>query len=245
MQRTFYRGAVAALLLGAAVPVTAAAQTMSLPNGFYAGIDAGVIVPQSIDFHVSGSSGGQSLTANGDLNFDAGAAAGIVLGYHISPYISVEGNFEYGGFDLDSLSGSATATGPTSGSASGTIGLQGRFDTYSGLFNAIWTPLGTASWHGFSPYIGAGVGFSHIEMSLTGGTISGSTFVTNVSDSETDFAANGIVGFDYAVTPQFSIGARYRLLYVNMGSDASGGGFTFSNGDFIGHMITANASWRF
>jgi hypothetical protein len=41
--------------------------------------------------------------------------------------------------------------------------------------------------------------------------------------------------------PQLTVGARYRLLFVNTSSNDSG----VSAGDFIGHVITANATWHF
>lgn len=244
MRRLFQCAAVAALLLGVA-PFAAEAQTVALPHGLYAGVDAGVIVPESIGIHGSSSSGGETVTGNGNLNFDTGAATGLILGWHINPFVAVEGNFEYAGFDLHSMSGTLTASGPTSGTISGSIGLQGHINTYNGLFNAIWSPLGEGKWYGFSPYIGAGIGFSHISESLTGVTIAGTTFTGNASQDNTDFAANGIVGFDYAVMPQLTIGARYRLLYINTASGSSSNGVFGSMDDFIGHVITANATWHF
>jgi len=63
--------------------------------------------------------------------------------------------------------------------------------------------------------------------------------------SETDFAANGILGFDVGVMPSLTIGARYRFLFVDVGSAIAGGGVAASNGDFFGHVITANATWHF
>jgi OmpA-OmpF porin, OOP family len=235
MRRLFQCAVVAALLLGVA-PVAAQAQTFALPHGLYVGVDAGIIVPNSIDIHGSQNVGGTTVSFSGDLNFETGAATGIVLGYHVNPFLAVEGNFEYAGFDLHSLSGTVSVSGM--GSTSGSVGLQGHLDTYNGLFNAIWSPLGVANWHGLSPYLGAGLGFSHISQEVTG--VGGASF-GSFSNDETDFAANGIVGVDFAVMPQLTIGARYRLLYVNTSSNDNG----VSTGDFIGHVITANATWHF
>jgi opacity protein-like surface antigen len=232
MRRLYQCAVIAALLLGVA-PFTAEAQTMALPNGLYLGVDVGAIVPQSISVH-STSSG---VSFNGDLDFDTGVATGITLGYHVTPVVAVEGNFEYAGFDLHSLSGTVSVSG--GGSSSGSVSLQGRFNTYNGLFNAIWTPLAPAGRYGISPYIGAGIGFSHITESLSG--VGGVSFSSN--SDETDFAANGIVGADFPIpfVPQLTAGLRYRLLFVNTGSSNSG----ISNGDFIGHVFTANATWHF
>jgi len=232
MRRLYQCAVIAALLLGVA-PFTAEAQTMALPNGLYLGVDVGAIVPQSISVH-STSSG---VSFNGDLDFDTGVATGITLGHHVTPVVAVEGNFEYAGFDLHSLSGTVSVSGV--GSASGSVGLQGHLDTFNGLFNAIWSPLGVGNWHGLSPYLGAGVGFSHISQEVTG--VAGTSLASSFSDDDTDFAANGIVGVDFAVMPQLTVGARYRLLFVNTSSNDSG----VSSGDFIGHVITANATWHF
>jgi opacity protein-like surface antigen len=164
-----------------------------------------------------------------------------MLGFHVTPVIAVEGNFEYAGFDLHSLSGTASVSGGAATSVNAS--LQGRFDTYNGLVNAIWTPLGPAGRYGISPYIGAGVGFSHINETLTAVTVAGTTFTGSLSGDETDFAANGIVGADFPIplVPQLTAGVRYRLLFVNTGSSNS----AISNGNFIGHVFTANATWHF
>ena len=240
MRRLFQCAAVAALLVGVA-PFAAEAQTMALPHGLYVGVDAGVIVPESISLKGSETSGGTTVTFNGDLNFETGAATGLTLGYHVNPFVAVEGNFEYAGFDLHSLSGTVSVSGV--GSASGSVGLQGHLDTFNGLFNAIWSPLGVGNWHGLSPYLGAGVGFSHISQEVTG--VAGTSLASSFSDDDTDFAANGIVGVDYAVMPQLTVGARYRLLYINTASSSSSNGVFGSMDDFIGHVITANATWHF
>jgi hypothetical protein len=44
--------------------------------------------------------------------------------------------------------------------------------------------------------------------------------------------------------PQLTVGARYRFLYVNMATSSNNGAFG-SQGDLIGHVITANATWHF
>jgi len=57
MRRLFQCAAVAALLVGVA-PFAAEAQTMALPHGLYVGVDAGVVVPESISLKGSETSGG-------------------------------------------------------------------------------------------------------------------------------------------------------------------------------------------
>jgi hypothetical protein len=233
-----------ALVLGLA-SLAAQAQTVAFPGGLYAGIDAGAIIPQSISLHASGSAGGATTVVNGDLNLDAGPATGIFVGYRFSPWAAVEGNFEYAGMELHSITGSGTVTGSLTGSGSFTLGLKGHIDTYNGLFNVLFYPYANQGWYGITPYVGAGVGFSNIHGTLDSISLGGTTAIANSSGSETDFAANGILGFDVGVMPHLTIGARYRFLYVNVGSALSGGGITASNGDFYGHVLTANGTWHF
>jgi opacity protein-like surface antigen len=247
MRCLFQCAAVAALLLGLA-PVAAEAQMMALPHGLYAGVDAGVIVPQDIDLHSSSSSGGSTLSFDGHLNLETGAATGLIVGYHLTPFIALEGNFEYAGFNIHGVSGTLTqniAGFPAlSGSTPFDFGVQGQFNMYNGLVNAIWTPLGDRKWYGFSPYIGAGVGFSYWDESVDSVTSGGMTASVHSGTHDLDFATNGIVGFDYSVMPQLTVGARYRFLYVNMATSSNNGAFG-SQGDLIGHVITANATWHF
>src|SRR5579875_441094 len=245
MSRVFGFGAVVAALLVLSPIAARAQQMMTLPHGLYAGIDAGVIIPESLGVHGSASGGGETVTANGNLNFDNGAATGLMLGLHLNPWLALEGNFEYAGFDMRSITGSGTATGAIAASGPFDFGVNGHMDTFNFLTNAIFTPLGQRTWGGFSPYIGGGIGFSTISASLDSITSGGTTVTVNGSDNETDFAANGIVGVDYRLSPQLTIGGRYRLLYVNTASSGNSGGIFASNDDFIGHVLTANATWHF
>lgn len=240
--------AVAAACFFAVVAGAAAgaqAQTVVLPHGLYASVDAGVIVPQSISLHSTASGFGVTSNFNGNLNLDAGPATGFILGWNVLPYLAVEGNFEYANVGIRSISGTSTSSGLFSGSTAFNVGLKGNIDAFNGLFNALWRPLGEGNWYGIKPYIGGGVGFSNITETITGAS-GGAVIVSGGgSTSQTDFAANGIVGFDVDVMPSLSLGARYRFLYVNMSTSTTAPGVTSSTGDFFGHVITANATWHF
>jgi len=250
MRRSFYRGVLAALLLSVASFAAEAQQaTMPLPNGLYLGAEAGLIIPQSISIHGSGISGGSLIGAKGDLNLETGPAAGIIFVGHVNPAFAVEANLEYASMDLNSITGTFTTSGPPPAAFSGTIGLKGDFRTWNMLVNAIWTPFGAGSWNGFSPYIGAGVGVSLLHESLTSITALGTTVAGSANDNQTNFAANGILGFDFMVMPQLSVGARYRLLFINTASGSAGNGSPSQlfgqMGNFWGHVLTANATWHF
>ena len=240
MSRYFKAAALSVCLL--ALGATASLAQVVSPLGFYAGIDAGVIIPQSVSLHLGGAVGGTALNFSGDLNLDTGPATGIIVGYRVSPWWGVEGNFEYAGLGFDSIKGAGTFGGTP---FSTNIGLRGHINTFNGLANVLFYPTANQGWYGMTFYVGGGVGFSNVNSSIDSFTVQGTTFTGTSSHSETDLAVNGIVGFDVPVMPQLTIGARYRFLYVNIEDAVSGSGLTGSNGGFMGHVITANATWHF
>ena len=62
-----------------------------------------------------------------------------------------------------------------------------------------------------------------LNESLTSITFNGTTVTGNSTNTQTNFAANGILGVDYMVMPQLSVGARYRLLFINTASGSASG----------------------
>lgn len=232
--------AVAALVAAVAAP-HANAQTTNVGD-FYAGLNAGVLIPDDVSIKASANDvlGAETVTVSGNIDFDTGAAAGIFGGYHVNDWLAVEGDLQYGGIEYNSFHGVAAVTGPISGSLS-SFSIKGHADTYTFLANAIVSPFGRAGWNGFSLYIGGGAGFTTFDSQLDSISSGGTTASVNESHSETDFAANAIVGVDYAVTPQISIGGRYQFLWVSLGNIIPGA----TNGDFTGHMLTANLTYHF
>ncbi len=198
---------------------------------WYGGLEAGVIVPDDISYSVVGA----GARVSGNLSFDAGAAVGGFLGYHFNDYLAGEAEFLYGNNDFDKL----TFSGPVTGS--GTATLNGSVDSETFLASAIVTPFGRGR---FAPYIGGSLGFMNHDASITSFSVPGGTFALNLSDSGLNFAAGAVVGFDWAATPRWSLGARYRFLWSSLDLGCSAG-FACSNDDFTAHIFTANASYRF
>jgi len=229
-------------LVAALATSPANAQTANVGD-FYLGLNAGVLIPDDMSFNVPGTNigGGETITASGHFTFDTGAAAGLLVGCHVTEWLAVEGDFQYGVVDFKSLTGSGTATGPIAASGSFNVSVDGYADTYTFLANAIIAPLKLNPWHGFSPYIGGGVGFTTWDGDIDSISANGATAAVNSSHIETDLAADAVAGIDFALIPQLSIGARYQFLYVDLGDIIRGA----SNGNFTGHMITLNATYHF
>ncbi len=164
-------------------------QTTNYEN-FYVGLGAGVVVPESTSVTISGS-----ITGSGNVNYDDGAAVLGMVGYHFNDFVAGEGELGYSSFDYNNISGSLTAG--SLGTITGTIGVNGSVSTVVGLFNAIITPLGKNK---LSPYIGGGLGFASTDAKVNSLSANGTTALVNSSNSETDLAADGIVGLNFAVT---------------------------------------------
>lgn len=184
----------------------------------YVGGTVGVIIPESLHISASGAVVGSS-----DLTFNAGPAFSGLIGYHLNEYLAVEGELGYASFDEDSFAGAS---------------VDGHLNTVFGFGNLIVTPWGRS---GFSPYIGGGIGFTNFDETVN--TIGG--VPVNSSASETDFAANFIAGFQMPVAYRWSVGARYRFVWVNASSTTTNGAVSISQGDFTAHVITANATFHF
>src|SRR6185437_972054 len=171
----------------------------------YFGVSAGAIIPQDVHTTVSGAD-----SASLDLSFKTGAAFTGFVGYHVNPQLALEAELGYATADSDSVSG-------TINGVSGSVTVGGHLNPVLGFGNVLWKPLG---YRGISPYLGAGVGFANIDSSVD--SIAG-TAVAGTSNNETDLAAQFIAGIDFPIGDRFSIGGRYRFVWVNSGATATDG----------------------
>jgi OOP family OmpA-OmpF porin len=212
-------------LAGQTAHAQQAPATASIGNA-YVGLGAGAIIPQNIDLTFSGALSG---SAKGE--FKTGWDINGFAGYHVNDYLAGELDLDYGSFDYDKITGNVTGVAINAP-------ISGSVDSFLGIANLVATPLGRA---GFSPYIGGGVGLAHFDATVNsvGGVAVGS------SSSDTDFAADIVVGLDVPLSNRLSLGARYRFLWVNSGSTTTSDGVTTKEGNLTAHLMTANATFRF
>jgi len=210
------------------IALPAAAATFSSGH-LYAGIGGGLILPQDIDVSVSGA-----ITGNGEISFDNGYQFGGFLGYHFTPMIAGELQVDYASADYDQVSG-------TLGGTSGSFDVNGDISAWTGFMNVLITP----PMDKFHPFIGGGIGLASYHDEINSVTIGGVTTAVNSDNDDTSFAADGIVGFDYAFTKNFSLGARYQHMWVDSGSSETSGGIMVKTGDANIDAITARATWKF
>jgi opacity protein-like surface antigen len=219
---------VSALGLAASPALAQQAQRPAVTYGpLYGGLELGAIIPGDIGELFSGGA-----TGDGDLTFKTGVAAGAFLGYHVNNWLAAEASLDYAQYDMDKL------TGSFSGFGSGPFNLDGDVTAWLGFANAIVTPLGRS---GFSPYLGGGLGFASYESTLN--AVDG--VAVGAKSSETDFAADAIVGFDYAVNDSIALGARYRFVWIGSGNTTTGSGITEHEDDATAQVISATATFRF
>ncbi|HJT06770.1 MAG TPA: outer membrane beta-barrel protein [Stellaceae bacterium] len=193
----------------------------------YVGASAGFVIPS--DLHASFGGG---FAGSGDFSFNTGAAGTGFVGYHFNDMLAGEAELSVASADADKFSGSINGV-------SIAAPIDGSLTTVMVFANAIYKPLGYRA--AFSPYIGGGIGFASIDDSID--TIGGVNVAS--TGSETDFAANFLVGMDFAVVDRWSIGARYRFVWINTASSATSGGVNTSIGDLTEHIITATATFHF
>ena len=196
----------------------------------YVGASAGLVIPNDVHETFSGTAPG-AINGSGDFSMKTGAAVTGLIGYHLNDYIAGEAELGYAAFDYDSFSGTFNGV-PSS------VSIDGRVDTVLGFVNAIVTPIGRSR---FTPYFGGGVGFASFDDKVD--SIGG--FAVNSSSSGTDFAANFIAGFDVAVADRWSVGGRYRFVWLDSGATASNGVTTIKRDNATFHVLTANASFHF
>ena len=216
-----------AMALVLAAPGMAAAQTAAVNIGnAYAGASLGIIIPDDLSATFSGA-----VAGTGNLTFYVGPAITGHVGYHFNKYLAAEGELGFAIFDAKNFNGTLNGTAVfTSADA--------HIHTITGFTNAIVTPLGRS---GFSPYVGAGIGLVNFseEVESVGG------LEVESNSNETDFAANFIAGFDFAISGRWSVGGRYRFVWANTASMTTSGGITTSQGNFTAHLLTAAATFRF
>ena len=150
------------------------------------------------------------------LDFDSSPLVGVGVGYQFNNWIRADVTGEYRG--KSSFHGLERAVNPANRAAFGTDEYHATKSEWVGLAN-VYFDLGT--WHGLTPFIGAGVGFSHnmIDNFVDVNTPNrGVAFAP--SESHTDLAWAVHAGVAYDVTPNFKVEVAYR--YLNLGDAKTG-----------------------
>jgi opacity protein-like surface antigen len=198
--------AIAALSLATGV----SAQSPAL-NGFYVGFGAGADFPADLGYSVHVPRF-PNISVTGHVNLDTSASGSATFGYRFNDYFATEGELGYADFGISSIGIKVTAFRRSN---SGAVDVNGNIQTFTGFANLMVTPFGH---HRVTPYIGGGIGFGNTDAQVKSVSLNGLGMVPiGQSGSQTDFAAQAILGLDLAVTSRFDIGARYKLFWIDNG----------------------------
>ncbi|MCR6629071.1 MAG: porin family protein [Magnetospirillum sp.] len=182
----------------------------------YAGVQAGMVVPEDVNFSRTATSAN-----SGKIEFEDGYSVGGFAGYKFNDYLRGEASVTYAKFDYDKV----TVNGV------GTIDVDGDVKSTIGMVNGIVSPLGKST---ISPLLGAGIGMAHTKdkASANAGGIA-----VNVDRNTNDLALSGLVGVEAEVSNSVSLGVRYNYFWV----DSSTAGFD----DLTAHNFSATAAIKF
>ncbi|MFA5902191.1 MAG: outer membrane beta-barrel protein [Hyphomicrobium sp.] len=146
---------------------------------------------------------------------------GIGVGWQARHWLRFDGTIEY--------RGDATFLGSDISTFPGANEYTADVKSWLGLANAY---IDMGNWCGFTPYIGAGIGFATISVEGLrddGLTVSGASIAYGGDKTSTNFAYAFYAGTSFDVTPQVSLDLTYR--WANLGSAASGPVLTYDGGD--------------
>ena len=139
-------------------------------------------------------------------DFDSSPLVGLGIGYQFNNWIRADITGEY--------RGKATFHGlERSTDLSGVNEYSATKSEWVGLAN-VYFDLGT--WHGLTPFVGAGVGFTHTMIdNFRDVGIADAALAFSRDHSETELAWALHAGVAYDVTPNFKVEFAYR--YLNLG----------------------------
>jgi opacity protein-like surface antigen len=175
-------------------------------DGMYLAATAGYTMPTDPDFELPISTPIFSDTISDELRMDEGVSATVAIGRYYGPWrFEVEGGYRYNEFDY-------AASGPVPGFGTGTLALDGDFQTITAMLNVYFDIPLNDRWN---VYLGAGAGaaFTTADFDATFAA-GGITFSGSERDDDTVFAYQGMAGVSYAATERLVITLGYRLFHT-------------------------------
>jgi OmpA-OmpF porin, OOP family len=201
----------------------------ALAGHWYISGHAGAVFLQDAGVQFSSPCACSPSTLNAD--FDTGWGVGGAGGFGFDNGLRVEGEVTYRYNDLNKISASGTSFAlPDTSVSSLAFMANGYYDIPTG---SKWTP-----------YVGGGVGLAidhaSADLSSSGGP--------NFSDTEAEFAYQGIAGIGYQITDAVNIGIEYRYFatmtphydLTSLGAPAG----VFASADYASHNVFLTLRWN-
>lgn len=239
-----FKSSLVVIGLAALSPVAASAADPTGPRGKAAYGAYQPLPPANGNVYVRGDTGigrntfggisQEELAANGGSFISQSIGDAVIVGGGVGVQINQRFRLDLTGEyrstaqikAMDNIT--AEITGPDGSLQANTV-YQGNLASYVGLLNGY---ADLFNWRGFTPYVGAGVGFAHHRMSgFT--TASSATFIDAVTgaqtvqlsngtarpNSQTNFAWALMAGTSYDLSSTAKLDLGYR--YINLGSGIS------------------------
>lgn len=225
----------AAIALGSATAVQAADFYGGAKDNYYAGSIKDVAPPPppaERSFYLKGYIGAHNheigdiynpLFATGNFtvehaDMESGAFYGLGIGIDRGRWLRFDVTGEYRGkWGFNAHDRYINGPCGTPGNC-GTNEYNANIESWVGLANAY---VDFGNFGGFTPYVGAGVGFAHVSVNgMTDVNVPNNGFAYAADNSETNFAWAIHAGLSYDVTDRVAIDLGYR--YLNIGDISSG-----------------------
>ena len=175
-----------------------------------------------LDYHYSTFKGADYITYGvtccglpvpGTGSFDFGElkgafSVGAGVGYQLNKYLRAD-------LTVDYLFGSEF-TGQTSGVCGGLPCTSSDGSSYSAFLTLANAYVDLGTWHGFTPYVGAGIGGAYVKWDDLNNTIAGVTTV-HAGAKNMRFAYALMAGTSYCVTDRIKLDVGYRYSRVSGG----------------------------
>ena len=180
------------------------------PTPYYSRVDCAVAFNEESNLRV-GDPEVHFVTKNGGrVETDTSWVCGVGFGHYIGEHLRVDATLEYRGeFDVHGIQDPLHTPVPV---PEGLNDQLTSVDSIVTLFNAYWD---FGEHYGFTPYVGAGIGFAHNEME---DAVTEDGYITHGGENW-DFAWALMAGATAPISPDLLFDIGYR--YVNFGDVTS------------------------
>ena len=182
----------------AATTICAPALADESDKGIYVTVGAGVTLPQETDSDATIS--GTKIT--GDYENSGGFFGEVGLGYNFGNNLRTEFTYANGSVETDKVKVCTTSCVD--------VDLSGADSTVESFLVSLYKDFETKG--KFTPFIGAGIGFSEVETSAATATISGTTYNLESGSESGLFTYTLAVGTSYEISESTDIYGKLTYL---------------------------------
>ena len=196
-------------------------------NGWYAGVEGGLMIVEDADFDVSAV--GSVVDNSFSIDHKRGLDLDIIGGYDFG-MIRAEVEAGYKRASVDQIDFSRT----------GPVDASGNARVYSVMGNLLLDFTDPAS--GWSGYVGPGIGLANVRYRFSYPT-QGRRIGGSGSDSDRSSAFQGIAGVRKSLSPNIDLGLKYRFFVArDLDYDIIGGS---ASGKYRSHSLLASLVYNF